>query len=256
MEEMKKYIEEQTKRINGNAPLYFVGQTIIDKNDRTVTTITKKTSSSIEVFLKKKKTKGINCLQWFYITDFEKRFENVPFDLIPKSGNLMKTIAKFVETTILIDGNPTKIENARKKEVKHYRFIKNPLTDIMMFEYDGGKTFFNCSMINKETDLPKEEKKETMQLAPKLMEQVTKQTNRSRRQTQELFEFCDFNYDKLVELELKLINNFLPPPGDKEYADYVLSLENTRKYYYGRYNLRTKGKLFRKRTQKYNKNHC
>lgn len=58
-----------------------------------------------------------------------------------------------------------------------------------------------------------------------LLKDLSEQTNRSLRQTKELFELCDKNLSKLVELEEKLANNFVfCCPGDKEYVDYVLSM--------------------------------
>ena len=58
-----------------------------------------------------------------------------------------------------------------------------------------------------------------------LMEELINQTWRHSRQTQFLFELCDSNFEKLVELERKLKNNFVMyVPGDKEGVDYVLGL--------------------------------
>lgn len=64
-----------------------------------------------------------------------------------------------------------------------------------------------------------------MKLDKNLMEELTNKTNRSRNQTQFLFELCDFNFEKLVELERKIKNNFVSYcPGDKEEVERVLSL--------------------------------
>lgn len=70
-----------------------------------------------------------------------------------------------------------------------------------------------------------QEKIKTMKLDTNLMEELTNKTNRSRNQTQFLFELCDFNFEKLVELERKLKNNFVMyVPGDKDEVSRVLSL--------------------------------
>ncbi len=56
-------------------------------------------------------------------------------------------------------------------------------------------------------------------------EEFTSATNRSRGQTEYLFELCDHDLNKLVELEEKLKNNFVGwVPGDKEALDKVLSM--------------------------------
>jgi len=53
---------------------YKVGQTIIDLDGKECT-IVDMTSNSICVHIKKKKKEGINCNNWFTLTDFEKRFK-------------------------------------------------------------------------------------------------------------------------------------------------------------------------------------
>lgn len=64
-----------------------------------------------------------------------------------------------------------------------------------------------------------------MKLDANLMEELTNKTNRSKNQTQFLFELCDFNFEKLVELERKIKNNFIfYCPGDKDELNHILSL--------------------------------
>ena len=59
-----------------------------------------------------------------------------------------------------------------------------------------------------------------------LLNRLTKLTNRSKAQTLFLFELCDFDFEKLLELERKLHNNFVFwVPGDKESRDLVLSMD-------------------------------
>ena len=58
-----------------------------------------------------------------------------------------------------------------------------------------------------------------------LLNRLTKITNRSNGQTQFLFELCDCDFEKLLELERKLKNNFVGwVPGDKESLNHVLSM--------------------------------
>jgi len=59
-----------------NTDDYFVGDDLYDIDD-SICTITQKTKTSIEVFMRKKTDKGINCTQWFYIETFERQFEKV-----------------------------------------------------------------------------------------------------------------------------------------------------------------------------------
>jgi hypothetical protein len=58
-----------------------------------------------------------------------------------------------------------------------------------------------------------------------LLERLTKITNRSNGQTQFLFELCDCDFEKLLDLERKLKNNFVGwVPGDKESLNTVLNM--------------------------------
>ena len=56
---------------------------------------------------------------------------------------------------------------------------------------------------------------------------LTDITGRSIGQTQFLFELCDFNLNKLIELEIKIKTNLICYcPGDREGRDRILSLKN------------------------------
>ena len=59
-----------------NTDQYSVGDKLYDIDDA-ICVITQKTKTSIEVFMRKKTDKGIDCTQWFYIETFEKQFEKV-----------------------------------------------------------------------------------------------------------------------------------------------------------------------------------
>ena len=57
------------------------------------------------------------------------------------------------------------------------------------------------------------------------LEWLTKRTNRSRNQTQELYELCDCNFEKLKVVEVQLKNCFcFYCPGNKEEVDNVMRL--------------------------------
>jgi hypothetical protein len=81
-----------------------------------------------------------------------------------------------------------------------------------------------------------------------LIEKLTKQTGRHSRQTQFLFELCDFDFEKLLELERKLKNNFVfYCPGDKDTVNEVLKMKDGKSIFYARYHKRTnKSFIFRK----------
>lgn len=55
-----------------------IGTVVVDSDGR-ICKVTNKTSSSIEVYMEKTNSKGINCKQWF---DFEKEFTK-RFNLTP-----------------------------------------------------------------------------------------------------------------------------------------------------------------------------
>ena len=67
--------------------------------------------------------------------------------------------------------------------------------------------------------------KKNLKLESGLLNRLTNLTNRSNSQTQFLFELCDFNFHKLLELERKLKNNFVfYCPGDKESVSKILAM--------------------------------
>lgn len=72
----------------------------------------------------------------------------------------------------------------------------------------------------------------------KLFEKLTSQINRSKGQTQFLYELCDCDFDKLVKLERKLKNNFLVTPGDKDTADVFMQSRNDRNVLFAEYHSR------------------
>lgn len=72
----KEYIDECMKKLAKNIDEFSIGQTIIDVTDGSECLITNKTITSIEVFIKKKTSKGIDCTQWFAMSAYEmKQFD-------------------------------------------------------------------------------------------------------------------------------------------------------------------------------------
>ena len=64
-----------------------------------------------------------------------------------------------------------------------------------------------------------------IKLEEKLADRLTKITNRSLGQTQFLFELCDYDFEKLLDTERKIWNNFLfYCPGNKEELNRILDL--------------------------------
>lgn len=64
-------------------------------------------------------------------------------------------------------------------------------------------------------------------LNKQVVEAVSRAANRSRAQTQFLFDLCDRNLPKLLKLEEKIKNTFtFYCPGDKETVEHVLKLKN------------------------------
>ena len=59
-----------------NIAYFSIGQIIRD-TDQSHCQITDKTLNSIEVFIKKKTDKGIDCKQWFDMKQFNQRFKNI-----------------------------------------------------------------------------------------------------------------------------------------------------------------------------------
>jgi hypothetical protein len=67
----------------------------------------------------------------------------------------------------------------------------------------------------------------TKNFTDELLYRLSNATNRSLAQTKFLFELCDHDLSKLMELEEKLKNNHVfYCPGDKEETEKVLSMEN------------------------------
>jgi hypothetical protein len=60
-----------------------------------------------------------------------------------------------------------------------------------------------------------------------LLDRFTDVTNRSKGQTNFLYDLCDGDFQKLVTLEEKIRNNFLSYcPGDKEEVEKILAMDN------------------------------
>ena len=72
----------------------------------------------------------------------------------------------------------------------------------------------------------------TFKLAEGVLDGLTNVTNRSYGQTQFLFELCDYNFSKLLELERKIKNAFyMCCPGDKEAVAEVLKMKERSNYF-------------------------
>jgi hypothetical protein len=60
-----------------------------------------------------------------------------------------------------------------------------------------------------------------------LLDKFTDATNRSKGQTNFLFDLCDGNFQKIVLLEEKIRNNFLSYcPSDKEEIEKILTMND------------------------------
>jgi hypothetical protein len=60
-----------------------------------------------------------------------------------------------------------------------------------------------------------------------LLDRFTDVTNRSKGQTNFLYDLCDGDFQKLVSLEEKIRNNFLSYcPDDKEEVEKILAMDN------------------------------
>lgn len=59
----------------------FIDDFQIDENildvDGSICTITNKTKNSIEVYIKRKSEKGVDCKNWFEMRNFNKRFKKI-----------------------------------------------------------------------------------------------------------------------------------------------------------------------------------
>jgi hypothetical protein len=65
-----------------------------------------------------------------------------------------------------------------------------------------------------------------------LLDRFTDVTNRSKGQTNFLFDLCDGDFQKLVLLEEKIKNNFLSYcPDDKEEVEKILAMEDESGWY-------------------------
>lgn len=74
-------------------------------------------------------------------------------------------------------------------------------------------------------------KKEELKMDPMVLEKLTNKTNRSKGQTQFLYNLVDGDFCRLIELEEKLTNNYIGwCPGDKESVEEVLDMENKGKF--------------------------
>ena len=79
--------------------------------------------------------------------------------------------------------------------------------------------------------LKEKEKKSVNESAKKievnLLNHLTTLTNRSKAQTQELFELCDFDFLKLLELERKIKSNFIFwCPGDHDAVNLIMTMDD------------------------------
>ena len=65
-----------------------------------------------------------------------------------------------------------------------------------------------------------------------LLDKFTDVTNRSKGQTNFLFDLCDGDFQKLVKLEEKIKNNFLSYcPEDKEEVEKILTMDDESGWY-------------------------
>lgn len=103
------YLEDRQKELNGNIDMYTIGEEVFDM-DNAVCIITDKTINSLEVFRTKKTDKGIDCKDWFYIKDFEKRFSKSKREVKEKTktdkkinGNKEKTEEKINRFQLIWD---------------------------------------------------------------------------------------------------------------------------------------------------------
>ena len=69
-------MKERMAECSENIDKFKIGENIID-NDGSECRITNKTANSIEVFIKKKTERGIDCTNWFEMRNFNKRFRKI-----------------------------------------------------------------------------------------------------------------------------------------------------------------------------------
>jgi hypothetical protein len=74
--DQNEYLDQKNKDICSNINEFSINQSVLDK-DGSKCEITNMTKSSIEVLIKKKGKRGIDCKQWFFINNFNKRFNSI-----------------------------------------------------------------------------------------------------------------------------------------------------------------------------------
>jgi hypothetical protein len=73
---MNDYIKERLAEWAMNIDDFQIGENILDF-DGSICVITNKTANSIEVSIKRKSEKGIDCKNWFEMRNFNKRFKKI-----------------------------------------------------------------------------------------------------------------------------------------------------------------------------------
>jgi hypothetical protein len=73
---MNDYSKEKMADWAMNIADFQIGEDILD-GDGVICKITDKTSNSIEIFIKRKSEKGIDCKNWFEMRNFNKRFKKI-----------------------------------------------------------------------------------------------------------------------------------------------------------------------------------
>jgi hypothetical protein len=73
---MNNYIKEKMADWAMNIADFQIGEDVLD-DDSTICKITDKSANSIEVFIKRKYEKGIDCKNWFEMRNFNKRFKKI-----------------------------------------------------------------------------------------------------------------------------------------------------------------------------------
>lgn len=74
--EQQDYIKTKMAEFAMNIDEFEIDETVLDL-DKSNCVITDKTNNSIEVFIKAKTNKGIDCKQWFDMREFNKRFSKI-----------------------------------------------------------------------------------------------------------------------------------------------------------------------------------
>lgn len=199
---------------NKNTQKYFKNQVIVDTQYNVETTITDMTSNSIEVFLEKRTNKGINCTQWFYIDDFEKRFETLSLNKIPMSDRLRMYVQTF-------------------SDISYQAYVKSKeYGDSLCIHHKNNTiTFLLYNLFDSEV-VKTEKKIEMCKGAEDFLNRLTIATNRSKGQTLFLLGLLDDDLFKLMELEEKIKNNFVGYcPESREECDKILAMDNGSKWF-------------------------